>query len=209
MTARQTATNPWHPLPCQDHHGKQMQLDLLEAIHQCRFPRQICISGLVRGENTLPWVLSSNAGFCGSFSSLIMYFRKMPGWCLGGSERKHKIRKKCSSFLGPDPLSLPVISLAVDDSYCLARMGLISGCINENRLCLMTQISWPRSHSGNYMLGSKISRVIFKWIKTFFTFCPQWLTKGFFTSFTHIHAYAVWNNQVILSGWHFWLRHPT
>lgn len=63
MTAHQTATSLWRPLQCQDHHGKQMQSDLLEAVHQCRFPCQTCVSGLVRGEDTLPWVLSSNAGF--------------------------------------------------------------------------------------------------------------------------------------------------
>lgn len=62
MTAHQMATSLWHPLQCQDHHGKQMQSDLLEAIHRCRLPCQTCISGLVRGENMLPWVLSSNAG---------------------------------------------------------------------------------------------------------------------------------------------------
>lgn len=63
------------------------------------------------------------------------------GWCLDGSKGKYKIREKCSCFLGPDPLSLPVISLAVDDSYCLARLVLISGCISENRLYLMIQVS--------------------------------------------------------------------
>lgn len=63
------------------------------------------------------------------------------GWCSDGSKGKRSIREKHPCFLGPDPLALPVILLAVDDSYGLAGLVLVLGCIGEHSLCLVAWVS--------------------------------------------------------------------